>query len=99
VTSPRKIGTDKTRGKVASKLFVRIRRSDEEVEIYRGADHVRRTRGCQQLGVSEATFYSRAEKYGNVPEPSAAHGHHRGSRHEFTSQSLDEVALEAYSVT
>ena len=52
---------------------MRSRRSDEEVWIYREADHVRgragRTRGapvadvCRQLGGSEATFYIRRKKY------------------------------------
>ncbi len=55
---------------------MRIGRSDEEVEIYRGADHVRVAPGgrgnagggCVPAvgGVSEATFYVWKKKYGNL---------------------------------
>jgi putative transposase len=54
---------------------MRIRRSDEEVEIYRGADHLCAAAGglgnasgrvCRQLGVSEATFYVWKRKYGSL---------------------------------
>ena len=54
---------------------VGARRSDEEVEVYGGADHVCAMPGglgtpvadvCRQLRVSEATFYIWKKKYGDL---------------------------------
>lgn len=54
---------------------MRIGRSDEEVEIYRGADYVRAAQAdagtpvtdvYRQLEVSEAAFYVWKKKYGNL---------------------------------
>jgi putative transposase len=51
------------------------RRSDEEVEVQRGADCVRAAAGesgtpvvdvCRQIGVSEATYYTWKKKYADL---------------------------------